>query len=94
MLNDLEKYKQARQRIAELKSFYVHLALYVASGIFFVIYNLATTPDSLWFILVLCLWFIGLLSHAYAVFFKGSIFGKKWEEKKIEEMLSNNNPKL
>ncbi len=90
-MNDLEKYKQARQHIAELKSFYVHLLWYVLSNIFLIIYNLAVSPDTLWFIYVVLLWMVGLLAHAYAVFFKGSIFGKKWEEMKIEELMNKEN---
>ncbi len=90
-MNNIEKYKQARQRLAELKSFYLHLAWYFLANIFFVIFNLATNPEQLWFILVAGFWFLGLLTHAYAVFLKGSIFGKKWEDKKIEQMLTDNN---
>ncbi|MCX7863131.1 MAG: 2TM domain-containing protein [Bacteroidales bacterium] len=87
-MDELEKYKQARQHIAELKSFYVHLIWYVMANIFLVIYNLATVPENLWFFWVILFWLVGLFCHAYAVFFKGSIFGKRWEDKKLQELIN------
>jgi hypothetical protein len=86
-MEDLEQYKQARNRVIELKAFYLHLILYIVVNVTLVIFNLATSPEVLWFKWPLMGWGIGIVSHAFSVFVKGRLFGKKWEEKKIKELI-------
>jgi len=74
--------EKARERIDELRDFYMHLATYVAVNLFLVILNLVTSPDSIWFIYPLLGWGIGLAIHTAEVFWTGS----DWEERKIQEL--------
>jgi len=86
-MEDIEKYKAAQRRVNEIKEFYFHLILYIVVNLILVIYNLASTPDILWFIWPMAGWGLGILSHACSVFFNGRRFGKKWEERKIKELI-------
>lgn len=86
-MEDVEKYKKAKERVAELKGFYVHLVVYFVVNLVMVIYNLIVTPEHLWFIWPLFGWGIGISVHALSVFLKGRLFGKDWEEKKIKEIM-------
>ncbi len=80
-------HEEARKRVEELKSFYSHLTVFLFVNILLFIINIVTSPDSLWFYWVIIGWGIGLASHALSVFGIAGKFGKKWEEKKIQEYI-------
>ncbi|PKP20191.1 MAG: histidine kinase [Bacteroidetes bacterium HGW-Bacteroidetes-21] len=86
-MEDIEKYKKAKERIGEIKSFYVHLITYTIVNVAMVIYNLIVTPQVLWFVWPMMGWGIGILVHALSVFLKGRLFSKDWEDKKIKELM-------
>jgi len=86
-MEDIEKYKKAKQRIEELKGLYVHAIIYIVVNIVMVIMNLVTSPDHYWFYWPLLGWGIGLAIHAFSVYAKGKIFGAEWEERKIRQMM-------
>jgi len=83
-MDEEESYKKARKRVDELKGFYEHLIVYVAVNLMLVFINLVTSPNQLWFYWVTVFWGIGLIWHAISVYGKR---GKKWEEKKIKEIM-------
>ena len=84
MEDEGEKYKRAKSRVEELKGFYAHLITYIAVNLMLVVINLVTSPNHLWFYWVTVFWGIGIIWHAISVYGKR---GKKWEEKKIKEIM-------
>jgi len=81
------QYRQARQRVLQLKGFYSHLFSFVVVNAGLVAINLLFSPGSLWFMWPLLGWGIGLLSHAAGVFRPFKIFPRGWEERKIREYM-------
>ncbi len=82
-----ERYKAAKERVSEIKSFYVHLFIYVIVNLGLFLLNILTSPTALWFYWPLFGWGIGLIAHAVSVFGLKGIIGKDWEEKKIKEIM-------
>ena len=82
-----EKYREAKERVEELKSFYIHLFVYIIVNIGLFLLNVLTSRDSLWFYWPLLGWGIGILAHAFSVFGLRGILGKEWEERKIKEIM-------
>lgn len=87
------RYKNAERKVKRLKSFYTHLFIYTAVNIFIMIMNYVKLPPGTsfwsWQILVTPLfWGMALLGHAISVFLPSRIFGKEWEEKKINELMN------
>lgn len=80
-------YEKAVKRVKELKGFYGNLISYCIVIPFLVIINLITSPKYLWFYWPMLGWGIGVASHAMQVF----AVGKNWEEKKIQEIMNQEN---
>ena len=81
------KYQRAKKRVEELKGFYIHLFVYILVNLFLFLFNIITSPDSLWFYWPLLGWSFGLVVHAFDVFASGRLFGAAWEERKIAEIM-------
>jgi len=81
--------EDAKERVEELRGFYMHLAAYLAVNLFIFIVNWITSPEHWWFFWPLFGWGIGLAIHAFAVFYEGGLMGKQWEEKKIKELMGD-----
>ncbi|WP_294315303.1 2TM domain-containing protein [uncultured Chryseobacterium sp.] len=81
--NKNESYERAQKRVKEIKSFYSNLISYCIIIPFLVIINLLTTPENIWFFFPMLGWGIGVAAHGMSVF----AIGKKWEEKKIRQIL-------
>jgi two-component system, LytTR family, sensor kinase len=82
-----ESYEKAQKRVKEIKSFYGNLISYCIIIPFLIIVNIITSPGDLWFIYPMLGWGIGVAAHGMGVFG----VGKKWEEKKIREILEKQN---
>ncbi|WP_027378615.1 2TM domain-containing protein [Chryseobacterium daeguense] len=80
-------YERAQKRVKEIKSFYGNLISYCIVIPFLIIINLTTNPKNIWFFFPMLGWGIGLAAHGMSVF----AIGKKWEEKKIREILEKQN---
>lgn len=82
-----DRVTRARQRVRDLRGFYVHAAIYVVviGGIALV--NWAASPGTWWVVWPMVIWGVGLGSHAVAVLFEGSFLGPEWEERKTRELL-------
>jgi hypothetical protein len=87
-LND-SKYRKAKERIGEIKSFYSHVFTYVIVMSLLVIINYNTT-DFPWVLFPAIGWGIGLLSHGLGTFGYNLILGRNWEERKIKELMESN----
>ena len=92
-------YKAAKKRVKDIKGFYLHLTVYLFINIviFFV-----TTRDSGWMnglddisnFFTAFFWGIGLAAHWVSVFGPNIVFGKKWEERKIKEIMDKDQRKI
>lgn len=80
------RYQQARERVEELKGFYVHLAMFLVfnAGLFLINY---VTSNTWWFYWPLLGWGIGLTAHALAVFAFDGRFGRDWEQRKLRQLM-------
>lgn len=82
-----ERYEAAKERVEEIKGFYVHLFIYIVINIGLILIDVLTSPYHLWFYWPLLGWGIGIAAHATSVFGIKGILGKDWEERKIKEIL-------
>lgn len=86
-------YLRAQKRVKELKGFYWHVFWYVIINIFVFIIIALNTEGNFWHFgnySTPLFWGIGLGFHAFGVFGKNLIFGKEWEERKINEYMDKN----
>lgn len=86
------RYKQAQKRVKQIKGFYVHATIYVFINALILIMNTHNhqfTAGQDWWALLMTpfFWGIGLFFHWTRVFGPNFIFGKKWEERKIKELM-------
>ena len=91
-----EKYLKARKKLDKLIGFYWHLASYVLVNIFIIatiafaaedlssIFNYGTFSTAFF-------WGIGLFFHWLSVFGSNIIFGNRWEERKMKELMDKEN---
>jgi len=87
-----DRYKAAKSRVNQLRGFYTHLTTFIVVNLFLLVLNLLTSPHSLWFYWVLLGWGIGLVAHALQVYGSFTIFGRDWEERKVQEYLKRDQP--
>ncbi|TBW29380.1 2TM domain-containing protein [Gramella sp. KN1008] len=92
-------YKAAHKRVKDIKGFYVHLAVYlfVNTAIFIMVTRDEGFLSGLTNISnysTVFFWGIGLMAHWASVFGPNFIFGKKWEERKIKEIMEKDKKKL
>jgi hypothetical protein len=84
---DQERYQRAKKRVELLRGFYGHAVVFVVVNIGLAAYNIAVTPDRLWFLLTVAGWGIGLVAHGAYVMGSGRFFGAEWQERKIREVM-------
>ena len=83
------KYERAKGRVEELRAYYNHLITYVL-----VIGGLAALNyynnewRYTWFLWAAAGWGIGIASHTFKTFYGSVVFGKDWEERKIQEFMN------
>jgi len=87
-MDDPEGYAYARQRVARIKGFYIHLTVYLLVNALLIAINLVTAHGVYWLYAPLVGWGIGLAAHAIAVFGFGGFLGRDWEERKIKELMA------
>ena len=83
---DQRTLRDARQRIAALRGFYVHLLTFVAIMTVLTAINLLTS-HKWWVQWPLLGWGIGLLAHASRIYGRRKLFGPEWERRKLLEFL-------
>jgi hypothetical protein len=82
-----ERYFRAKKEIEDIKGFYGNLTSYILVNIGFLVLNLITSPNHLWFYWPLLGWGIGVIIHGIGVFNCLPYLGKDWEERKIREII-------
>ncbi|SMC72941.1 2TM domain-containing protein [Chryseobacterium sp. YR221] len=95
--NDIQ-YQLAKKQVDRLRGFYGHLFAYIAVNVMIVVYNCANLkPGESYFqfknFFTATFWGIGLLAHAVTVFIPKTNFMKRWEDKKIRELMEKQNSK-
>jgi hypothetical protein len=80
--------QRARKHAKELRSFVQHAGSFLAVGLFFLILNLITSPDSLWFFWPLLPWGVGLAIHGWNVLWQERLFNDDWEDRQTEKFLN------
>ncbi|WP_040253323.1 2TM domain-containing protein [Psychroserpens mesophilus] len=84
---------KAQHKLRQLKIFYIHLALYIVVvaliSLNFYVMEEGPYTDNITAlnIVVLVLWTLFILIHAWSVFKGRFLFNKTWEDKKIEKIL-------
>ncbi|MDD1502124.1 MULTISPECIES: 2TM domain-containing protein [unclassified Lysinibacillus] len=87
-MSDNEKYERSIKRVRALKSFYIHLFVYIIVNLGLIIINLFSSPGSLWFIYTLLGWGIGIVAHGISVFSRGKFLGEEWEKRQLEKYMN------
>jgi hypothetical protein len=82
-MNDQERYERAKEKVEELKGFYIHLVAYLIVNVFLVGGNLMDGNINWGLLAVPFFWGIGLAAHAIDVYG----LGVGWEERKIREFM-------
>ncbi|WP_394750534.1 2TM domain-containing protein [Spongiimicrobium salis] len=83
-----EKRERAKNRVEELKGFYIHALVFVLVNPFLAFLNYMTTGwEPLWFIYPLLGWSLGLLIHGLCIFGVNPFLGKDWEQRKLREFM-------
>lgn len=86
-------YEKARKKAKEIRGFYINLACYcVIIPTLFVI-NLIYFPGFFWVFFSALGWGLGLVFHYMEAFDKGYVIGQDWEDRKIAEILKEENVK-
>lgn len=87
------RYELASKRVKELKGFYIHLLVYIFVNLIIVIININDLkPGESYFqprnFFTAFFWGIGILAHFFNIFGINLFLGKRWEEKKIKEIIN------
>jgi len=83
-------YNRAENRLNEIKGFHKHLLAFILFTPFTIFINYKTYWDYKWFWYSIIPWGIAVAIHAFVVFVirDKSVFGKNWEERKIEQFMN------
>ncbi|TAI49224.1 2TM domain-containing protein [Flagellimonas allohymeniacidonis] len=83
-----QRYKKAKERVNNIKSFYNHFAVYCIIIPALAYLNFRTTSFA-WVLFPAIGWGFGLLGHWMDAFGKNPFFGKEWEQRKIHEFMND-----
>ncbi len=81
-----KRYLKAKERVKNIKDFYSNLIAYCIVIPFLWWLNLRTT-DFLWAFFPTLGWGFGVLAHGMEAFGYNPLWGKRWEERKIQELM-------
>lgn len=83
-----KRYQMAKKKVDNLKGFYIHFAIYCLMVPVFIYLNYIST-DFPWALFPILGWGWGVIGHAAETFGWNPIFNKKWEARKIEELMED-----
>ncbi|MGB5316176.1 MAG: 2TM domain-containing protein, partial [Robiginitalea sp.] len=83
-----KRYEKAREKVEAIKSFYGNLGTYMVVIPFLAWLNWQTTRFSFpWVIFPMMGWGFGLLMHGMEAYGYNPLWGKRWEERKIKQLM-------
>ena len=82
------RYTKAKERVEQIKSFYSNLIAYCVVIPLLVYLNFRTTEFP-WAIFPAVGWGLGLVGHWMTAYGHNPLFGKEWEEHKIQEFMND-----
>jgi hypothetical protein len=85
-----EAYLRAKKKLDKIVGFYWHLAVYIVVNLFLIILIGVNSDEGLWHFGAFAtplFWGIGLIFHFLGVFGPNFMFGKDWEQRKIQEFM-------
>lgn len=85
--SEQERYYQAKKKVEDIKGFYGNLIAYIIFNGFFLVLNLLTSPNELWFFWPLIGWGVGVLFHGMKVFNYSPFMTKDWEARKMKQFM-------
>jgi 2TM domain len=87
-----ELYELAQKKVQRLRGFYIHSFIFIVGIVVFVAKTYFGVPLNFiplsylnWF--VMAIWATTYVISALPIFFEYSIFGKRWEDKKMKQLL-------
>tara|TARA_R110002049_G_scaffold81898_1_gene208270 strand:+ start:54 stop:1328 length:1275 start_codon:yes stop_codon:yes gene_type:complete len=89
-----DSYVRARNHVEELKGFYYSLISYCLVIPFLIFINYKTSWDFQWFWFPMFGWGLGLAIQGFRVFVNDKAFGRRWEERKINEFMQDEEENL
>lgn len=92
-MTEEELYKRARNRMEEIKGFYIHLFVYIVVNIGLFLINYLSYPEYWWFVWPLLGWGIGLVAHGLSIFVFHGFLGHEWEESQIKKYIERDKRK-
>ena len=89
------RFERAHKKVKAIKGFYSHLIVYIFVNAFIIIslYVNLDKGEQFWHFSTIStafFWGIGLFFHGLNVFKKTVFLGTKWEERKIQEFMNEN----
>ncbi len=91
-----EAYLRAEKKVKKIQGFYRHLLIYLAVNIFLISTIKIRTNLPFWSFgtfSTAIFWGIGLAFHFFGAFGSDKLFGKNWEQRKIEEYMNKDRDK-
>lgn len=88
------KYTKAKERVQEIRAFYNHLSAYiVVIGAFAALNYYQNAWSHVWFLWAAFGWGIGVTVHGLRTYNANLLFGKDWEDRKIQEFMNEEKTK-
>lgn len=88
-----DSFLRAKKRVNELKGLYCNILAYCLVIPFIAFINYKTYWEIKWFLFSAIGWGIGIGIHAYRVCVRNPIFGHRWEKRKIEQYMQEEQEK-
>ena len=85
--SDLRAEAAAFRQVRKLRSFYIHLLIYITVCLSLLAVNLITTPHNLWVVWVIGGWGLGVLLSGFSALRPDTLFGPQWERRQVEKIL-------
>jgi len=85
-MDESEKLARAKQQVAAITGFYIHLIVFVLVMLLLLAINWVATPTIWWVQWPFLGWGIGILGHALAVFGQLPRAVANWQQRKVEEL--------
>jgi len=86
-MDEEKRYQEAKARVMELKGFYTHFTVFLIVNCALFLVDMISSPNVIWFHWAIFGWGIGILVHTIYMFGILGLFGKRWEERKIKEIM-------